>query len=430
MHRPPQNKAHPPVAPCPYIDNGEGLHIDAMGASPCATLGGYTTAFLFTNNCSSIRTAFPTHTKSCDALLEKIQEYSATSQVQLKFIHTDNEFLCEPLTTWCCQRNISLSACAPHTHVQNPKAELGLASNTSGVNIYHPDSDTVLTYGYAQYHVHVFPVKDMQLAGELAAQDGSIDPDSWRQHAIFPVSDVQDDFMSGKQIQFNLPLSAEPSFRSQWRARAHRPVYSPCGLTGLEFQFVQYLGADSELKSPKDHEFKTREVLCICLMSPAPRGVPIPKGWYTFTACQCLADTFPTCHTLADIAKASVSLAGTFPKQRALDQASQRHTTAAATFPIGSIVIPVRKVGTVRSPHATWLPVHHHVLPTRQHLLISSTAPTLSAPRSTAVPSCVLALPDTKHLGFCPQSVREARTHDSSSYQQRNHWLATSRYMD
>jgi hypothetical protein len=513
MHRPPQNKAHPPVAPRPDIDNGEGLHIDAMGAFPCATLGGYTTAFLFTDDRSSIRTAFPTHTKSCDALLEKIQEYSAASQVQLKFIRTDNEFLCEPLTTWCRQRNISLSACAPHTHVQNPKAErsvgrvketarkdkhlagtsdylvpynyvhacqtlnrqptdsdpldlsrspleiwptapfqhpaqplapwgcrsfgfvgkttkapntglrsrpginLGLASNTSGVNIYHPDSDTVLTYGYAQYHVHVFPVKDMQLAGELAAQDGSIDPDSWRQHAIFPVSDVQDEpcsnFMSGKQIQFNLPLSAEPSFRSQWRARAHRPVYSPCGLTGLEFQFVQYLGADSELKSPKDHEFKTREVLGICLMSPAPRGVPIPKGWYTFTARQCLADTFPTCRTLADIAKASVSLAGAFPKPRALDQASQRHTTAAATFPIGRIVIPVRKVGTVRSPHATWLPVRHHVLPTRQHLLVSSTAPASSASRSTAAPSCVLALPDTKHLGFCPRSVREARTHDS-----------------
>jgi hypothetical protein len=513
MRRPVQNKAHPPVPPRPDIDNGEGLHIDAVGAFPCATLGGYTTAFLFTDDRSSIRVAFPTHTKSCDALLEKIQEYSAASQVALKFIRTDNEFLCEPLATWCRQRNISLSACAPHTHVQNPKAErsvgrvketarkdkhlagtsdylvpynyvhacqtlnrqptdsdpldlnrspleiwptapfqhpaqplapwgcrsfgfigkttkapntglrsrsginLGLAVNTSGINIYHPDSDTVMTYGYAQYHVHVFPVKDMQLAGELAAQDGSIDPDGWRQHAIFPVSDVHDEpcanFLAGKQVQFDLPASAEPSFPASWRVRAHRPVFSTCGLTGMEVQFVDYLGNASDLKNKKDHEFKTREVLGILLMSPAPRGVPIPKGWYTVNVRQCLKDTFPTCRTLANIAKASVSFAGTFPQPRALDQASQRHTTAAATFPIGRIVIPVRKVGNVRSPHATWLPMRHHVLPTRQHLLVSSNEPVSPALRSTAVPACVLALPDTKHLGFCPRSVREARTHDS-----------------
>jgi hypothetical protein len=28
-------------------------------------------------------------------------------------------------------------------------------------------------------------------------------------------------------------------------------------------------------------------------------------------------------------------------------------------------------------------------------------------------PPCILALPDTKHLGFCPRSVREARAHES-----------------
>lgn len=332
MRRPAQNKAHPPVPARPDIANGEGLHIDAMGAFPCDTLGGFTTAFLFTDDRSTIRVAFPTHTKSCDALLEKIQHYSAASQVKLKFIRTDNEFLCELLTTWCRQQNISLSACAPHTHVQNPKAErsvgrvketarkdkhlagtsdylvlynyvhacqtlnrqpidsdpmdlhrsplqiwptapfqhpsqplapwgcrsfglvgkttkapntglrsspginVGIASTTSGVNIYHPDSDTVMTYGYAKYHVRVFPVKDMQLAGELAAQDGSIDPDSWRQHAIFPVSEVLDEpssnFLSGKQVQFVVPSSAEPSYPGAWQVRSHRPVRSSCGLIG------------------------------------------------------------------------------------------------------------------------------------------------------------------------------------------------------
>ncbi len=125
---PAQAQAHPPVPPRPDIDNGEGLHIDAMGAFPCDTLSWFTTAFLFTNDCSSIQVAFPTHTKSCAALLEKIQDYSAASQVKLKFIHMDNEFLFKLLTTWCSQNNISLSACAPHTHVQNLKAERSVSS--------------------------------------------------------------------------------------------------------------------------------------------------------------------------------------------------------------------------------------------------------------------------------------------------------------
>ncbi len=135
--------------------------------------------------------------------------------------------------------------------------------------------------------------------------------------------------------------SCRASYPAAWQVRAHRPVHSPCGLTGLEVQFVKYLGSASDLKTKKDHDYKTRDVLGIFLMSPVHSGTSIPKGWYTTNVCQCLKDTFPTCLTLANIATASVSLAGTFLQLRAFDQASQRHTTAAATFPIGHIVIPV-----------------------------------------------------------------------------------------
>jgi hypothetical protein len=274
-----------------------------------------------------------------------------------------------------------------------------------------------MTYGYAQYHVHMFPVKDQQLAGELAAQDGSIDPDSWRQPAIFPVLEILNEpcsnFLSGKQVQFILPTSAEPSYPAAWQVRTHRPVHSPCGLTGLEVQFVKYLGSASNLKTKKDHDYKTRYILGIFLMSPVRSCTSIPKGWYTTNVCQCLKDTFPTCLTLADITIASVSLAETFPQPRALNQASQRHATAAATFPIGRIVIPVCQIGAVRSQHAIWLPVRHCVLPTRQRILVSTNPPASPASNPANTPPCILALPATKHLGFCPCSVREARTHES-----------------
>jgi hypothetical protein len=101
----------------------------------------------------------------------------------------------------------------------------------------------------------------MQLAGELASRDGSIDPDGWRQHAIFPTASVADcpcaEFLAGKQIQFLLPVKANPSYKSAWQVRAQRLVYSPCGLTGLEVQYTKYLGKASDLRTKSDCKFMT-----------------------------------------------------------------------------------------------------------------------------------------------------------------------------
>ena len=520
MKRPAASKAHPPVPHKPDIGNGEGLHIDGMGAYPGLTHGGHTTTFLFTDDYSSVRVAFPTHTKSCEALLQRVQEYTAASQVALKFIRTDNEFLCEPLASWCRERNIHLSACAPHTHIQNPKAELsvglvkdlshknkhmacssdyllaynhvytcqalnrqptdsdplgkmrsplqiwptapfqhpaqamapwgcrtfgfvgkttsapntgirarpginlGHAKDTSGIDVYHPDTDTIFTYGYAQYHAHVFPLKDMLLAGELAAQDGSIDPDGWRHPAILPVKDVADGpcagFLSGKQIQFILPVEAEPDYPAPWQVRAHQPVYSPCGLTGLEVQFTKYRGSHSHFKKKSDRDFLVKPVLAILLMSPAAPHQAVPAAWYKVDVRSCLRETYPSCRTLADIPKNSVSLAGAYPQPRALADATKRQTAAAtaqvpttpsSSFPLGSIVVPVRKIASVRSPHATWMPVKHHMLPTRQRILVSATTTVRSPTRQS--PTTLLALPVSQHLGFCPRSIKEARSHTS-----------------
>jgi hypothetical protein len=86
-------------------------------------------------------------------------------------------------------------------------------------------------------------------------------------------------------------------------------------------------------------------------------------------------------------------------------------TAFSQSFPVGSLVVPVGKIGSVRSPKATWMPVKHHMLPTRQHLLVSTTTSPSSSARQS--PSLLLALPATQHLGFCPRSIREARSHES-----------------
>ena len=257
----------------------------------------------------------------------------------------------------------------------------------------------------------------MLLAGELASRDGSIDPDNWRRHAIFRVEDVPDgpcgEFLAGKQAHF---LQRLPDFPADWQVRAHRPVYTASGLVGLEVQYVKYLGSPEDLKTALDRSYATRPVMAILLMSPLPPNTDLPKGWYSTDVRSCLRATYPTCRTLADIAAQSVSLAGTYPQPKALADATRRHTAAPAasqvspSFPVGRIVVPVRRVGPVRSPHATWKAPSHHVLPSRQRMLVSSSA-VPSRPRPVQ-PDCLLLI-ESNHVGFCPRSLKEARAHET-----------------
>jgi hypothetical protein len=187
-------------------------------------------------------------------------------------------------------------------------------------------------YGYIHHHAHVFPLKEMQLVGELASHDGSIDPNGWHQHAIFAAAAVADGqcakFLAGKQIQFLLPVKAYLSYTSAWQVQAQHQVYSQCGLTGLEVQYIKYLGKPSDLHTQANSEFMTQSVLSTFLVSPAPADVSVPKGWYTTDVCSCLCKSFPTSRTLADIAAHSLSLAGTYPQPSALVEATKRQSEA------------------------------------------------------------------------------------------------------
>jgi hypothetical protein len=43
--------------------------------------------------------------------------------VPLVSIRTDNAYMCEPLTSYCHEQKIKLTASAPHTQQQNGKSE-------------------------------------------------------------------------------------------------------------------------------------------------------------------------------------------------------------------------------------------------------------------------------------------------------------------
>jgi hypothetical protein len=342
----------------------------------------------------------------------------------------------QPVVPWACRSFgfVGKTTVAPNTGMRSrPGLNLGHASNTSGYLVYHPDTDTVLTYGYTKYDTNKFPMRDMLLAGELHSKDGSIDPDGWRQHAIKAVQDIDDsscaNFLSGKQVQFWLPVSANPTFQGRWRARAHRPVITNNGPIGLKIQFTHYDGPISDLKTKTDREYASRPVLGIMLMSPLLPHQTLPSGWYSTTARSCLLDTFPTCRTLADIAIQSVSLTGSFPQPKAMGTHADQFTLSAIPvsnefYPRGRIVIPVRKIRSVRTVSATWSSSHHQLLRTRTQYVrppatAGAAASTIKPHPKEHTPPCFLSLKPGEHLGFCPRSIKEARKHES--------WLITSR---
>jgi hypothetical protein len=130
MERPNQKAAHPETGARskPEVRPGSHLTIDGSGAFSCPARSGETQAFILTDVCSSYRSAIPTRDKSCNTLLNEIKKWiahvgSMPDTVCLRSIHTDNEFMCEPLREFCLEKGIKLTSCAPHTHQQNPIAE-------------------------------------------------------------------------------------------------------------------------------------------------------------------------------------------------------------------------------------------------------------------------------------------------------------------
>ena len=95
---------------------------------------------------SSIRSTRLAKDKTCAALLDEVKDWQAQSGIKLRFIRTDNEFNVKPLRSYCREKGIKLSACAPHVHQQNPIAEssVRMIKRTSRRNATHAKTGSKL----------------------------------------------------------------------------------------------------------------------------------------------------------------------------------------------------------------------------------------------------------------------------------------------
>ena len=130
MERPNQAQTHPATRARFTGECRPGTHltIDGSGAFSGESRSGVTQAFLFTDAFTSYRSARPTRDKTCATLVSEVKHWIShvgrcPDTLELRSIHTDNEYMCEPLAAFCKEKGIKLTACAPHTHQQNAVSE-------------------------------------------------------------------------------------------------------------------------------------------------------------------------------------------------------------------------------------------------------------------------------------------------------------------
>jgi hypothetical protein len=146
---------------------GSHLTIDGSGAYNSLARSGETQAFIFTDAKTSYRSARPTKNKTCLTLLNEVKLWIAhvghkPESVHLRSIHTDNEFMCEPLCTWCKENGIKLTSCTPHTHQQNAIAETSVKMIKSVVRKNEVSAHTgaklrALCYKYSAHQLNRTP---------------------------------------------------------------------------------------------------------------------------------------------------------------------------------------------------------------------------------------------------------------------------------
>ena len=104
MERPSQNQTHPDTRTRLSGKSKPGSHltIDASGSFANPARGNVKHSFILTDHNTSYRMACPTTNKSCHTLLNEVKKWIShvgfmPETMWLKSIHTDNEYMCEPL---------------------------------------------------------------------------------------------------------------------------------------------------------------------------------------------------------------------------------------------------------------------------------------------------------------------------------------------
>ena len=274
---------------------------------------------------------------------------------------------------------------------------VGIADTCAAYLMYDLDRCKIFKVGDAKFNPHVFPLKQMLLAGQPVHPTTSVDPDGWRRTALLHPDKATNtelvEFCCGTQLVLEAPRYFFPEYPAAWTLECHRPETSKQQLH-LVAIFQRYHGDERRL--PKDmRNYATRPKDTAIEISP-------PSSGKDFSLRHLLALTYPSCTTLSEMAAASVQKRGMYPIHPAvhLAHASLTHSTLFC------------QCESAKDNPALWPAVHTYAAELRQAQRIFP----------LTLPPKVIRQGQSLKLGFEPRTRREAMQHVT-----KERWLQAER---
>ena len=260
----------------------------------------------------------------------------------------------------------------------------------------------------------------------------------WRRWSQYRPSEVADgplsEFVTGKQIEVELPQSMYPTFPASWKATCQRPILLKNGPVCMRMIFSGYSGDRTKL-SNKDNE---------CLTKSADLWIDIPlsptrKNLLPNYICNevnlrnLLSETYPGTRFLHEICSESVKATGKYPTSAIVRTAQEDLEVDEDEVPFAfdapevvnvpkdtaqghkilKVPLPPNKsVGQFQPRSTLKNPIKGRTPPTRQSVR-GRTARQPTSPGS--IHDVVDSTPpegfDNQKIGFEPSNIREARAH-------------------
>lgn len=110
------------IAVSPFLP-GESLHLDFTGDLAQPAINGVTTGLTITDDCSGARFCLHHSSTSAASIIKSLQLFSAQSQVPIKVIRVDQQFVNEALSSHAAAHSIKIEASPPRDHSANGRSE-------------------------------------------------------------------------------------------------------------------------------------------------------------------------------------------------------------------------------------------------------------------------------------------------------------------
>lgn len=105
------------------LAQGECLHLDFAGIPSGPTLFGFTELLGITDDASNARWCIPMKDRKSKSTIEQLLQFQAQSQVKIKMLVMDQEYMSTELQQFASRNHIALRPSPPRTHQSNGRAE-------------------------------------------------------------------------------------------------------------------------------------------------------------------------------------------------------------------------------------------------------------------------------------------------------------------